>query len=142
MTTLMKPGRLRRTARRARDAHEGAMVDTCTIRRAGARGELDPETARYTPADSEVIYSGRCQLLTPDRATVAASEDLVNTAQRTQLKVPADAAVFKIGDVGDVAKFDEAESVTTGRFWRVVGLPPKRWATHQLLEVEEVTAGG
>ncbi|MGK4583480.1 DUF6093 family protein [Kitasatospora sp. HPMI-4] len=134
---MIDPGR---ALAEGRAAHEGLMVDQCTITRPGP-GILDRATSTLTPGPSEILYTGKCRVKAQRMPrTAEAGEDLV-IVSRYEIALPFSAVPSDTLRVGDrVAVTASADERLIGQELAVLAIDFGSTATAWRISAQDTTA--
>lgn len=130
LTALLRDGRA---------AHDGLMVDVCTISRPGAP-VLDRTTSTLTPGPATTLYSGACRVKAQRMPRPAeAGEELVVVA-RYEVALPFDAeptSPLRVGDV--IVVVASADQRLIGQELAVLAVDFGSTATAWRISAQDVT---
>jgi hypothetical protein len=126
-----------------RTAAENLMADTCRVDRPNGYGPIDESTGRETPVFTTIVTSTKCKM-----QSVALVADDVDTGGQVATLIRG-VVHLPVTGTGTIRTDDIIVYLTTGtgsdpslvgRRFRVIGPPPKTFATARRLTVEEVTS--
>lgn len=135
MSLIVTPAELKQL----RDTAEAMMWDTCTITRAGSRGDLDEGSLAYAPTTAATVYAGKCKVQR-ENVSIATETEAVGRDWPTQplrVDLPIDGTdTVAVNDIVTLT-VSTNDPALQGRQFTVVALPHKTFATARRLRCIE-----